>query len=268
MKKGSIIIYVVLFISQNCFCQGFFKKPTKSVYIMQARHFSTKYNVDSGINNLVGRKYAVSLEAGLNLEYPINNIWKFKTGINGHLLFLNEVSYGISGPIPSGVDRPFTNIYTGGLVEYIESVSIAIPFKVMYTFPTKEKINYSISGGPFISFYFPASDEMAGFESRKNGELIRQHLVTRHFKNYKSVKSIGISYPQLEWDFDMQATRKFKKYGAISLGIKTHIGTKRLEHATFVIWPTEPAYRSTGHFTLNRSYIGLYGAFTFGQNKK
>lgn len=76
---------------------------------------------------------------------------------------------------------------------------------------------------------------------------------------------MGISYPQLEWDFDAEVKRAFKKYGAVSLGIKAHIGTKRLEYATFVIFPDEPNYRSKGHFILNRSYMGVYGAFTFGR---
>lgn len=267
MEKA-IILFLSLSTVNLAYTQNsLFKKSIKSVYALYGRHFSTNYVLDSGNSNLIGRKNVVSLEMGLNLDYPINNILKIRTGINGHLLFLSEVDYGISGPLPPGVDFPFTNIYRRG-AEYIESVNISVPIKAMYSFLKKGKTVYSVAGGPCISFYFPASNEMAGFETRKYGELIRQHWVTRHFKNYRSNKSIGISYPQLEWDFDVEGTRKLRKYGAISLGLKAHIGTRRLENATFEIWPTEPDYRSKGHFTLNRSYIGIYSAFTFDKNKK
>lgn len=268
MKKAFILFLSLSAVYITYSQDASYKKSIKSVYALYGRHLSTHYAVDSGNGNLIGRKNAVSLEMGLTLDYPINDIWKVRTGISGHLLFLNEVDYGISGPIPYGVNFPFTDMYRGGLTEYIESVNINIPLKVMYTFLKREKTDYSVSGGPCISVYFPASDLMAGFENRKDGELIRQHWVIRRFKNYKSIRSLGISYPQLEWDFDVEGTRKLRRYGAVSLGLKIHIGTRRLENSTFEIWPTEPTYRSKGHFTLNRSYIGIYSAFTFGKNRK
>ena len=267
MKKIFALAFIV-FLSTYGFSQYDFPKSIKSIYVFYGHHLNTRYLIDSGTNNLVGRKSVFSWEVGLNVDYPLHKKIILRTGFNGHFLFLNETTYGVIGNVPSGVNETYIHKYGKG-IEYIESVSIGIPIKLGYIFLEKGDYNFMVFGGPSISIYFPASDEIAGAKYEfDNGNSTRIYLVSRHFKNYKSNKSIGISYPQLEWDFDVQATRKFKRYGAINLGIKAHIGTKRLEQATFVIWPTEPAYRSTGRFTLNRSYIGLYGAFTFGKNKK
>jgi hypothetical protein len=265
MKICLLLLYLMLFAFSPLFSQNLFKKATKSVFALYGHHLPTNYEVETGQNNLIGRKHVFSAEAGLNLDYPLNEKWMIRTGVSGHLLFLNEVTYGISGPIPPGVNDRLIGIYGRG-IEYIESVSIGLPIKALYNFPTTGKYNFSVSGGPYVAVYFPANDEMAGMQAIKNGELIRQHWVTRHFKNYKTNQSLCISYPQLEWDFDVQATRKFKRYGAASLGIKAHIGTRSLERATFVIWPDEPEYRSKGNFILNRSYIGIFSAFRFGRN--
>lgn len=265
MKK--VVLICLLYITGvEVTAQGVFKDASKSIYALYGRHLRTNYITDSGQNNLVGRKNFFTAELGLNLDYSINKKWMIRTGINGHLLFLDEVGYGISGPVPTGITSPHIHLYKKG-VEYIESVSVGIPIKAGYNFYTSSNFKLSLSGGAFVAVYFPASDEMAGVQSVQNSQLVRLYWVTRHFKNYKSNNSFGISYPQLEWDFDLQGTRAFKKYGALSLGLKAHIGTNRLESATFVIWPNEPGYRSTGHFKLNRSYIGVFSGFTFGRQK-
>jgi hypothetical protein len=266
MKKLLLLIFL-LSISVFCISQTSIKKAEKSVYAFYGRHFQTKYVTDSGQGNLIGRKYNESVEMGLNLDYSLNEKWMIRTGISGHLLLLGEITYGISGSIPPLVTDPFIHKYARG-IDYVESVTIGIPIKARYLAINTNEIILSVSGGPFISIYFPASDEMAGSARQlSNGTTLRDYWVTRHFKNYKSDKSLGISYPQLEWDFDIECKRHFKKYGAVSLGIKSHFGTRRLENATFIIFPDEPNYRSKGHFTLNRSYIGIYGAFTFGKNR-
>lgn len=266
MKRLLLSVYL-LTISVFCISQNSFRKAEKSVYAFYGRHFQTKYVTDSGQGNLVGRKFNESLEMGLNIDYTLNNKWNIRTGISGHLLLLGEITYGISGPIPPEVIDRFVHQYARG-IDYVESVTIGIPVKARYNFYQDQKHILFITGGPFIGIYFPASDEMAGSARQlSNGTTLRDYWVIRHFKNYKSDKSIGISYPQLEWDFDVEYKRKLKKYGALGFGIKTHIGTKRLEQATFDIFPTESNYRSKGHFILNRSYIGIYSAFTFGKNR-
>jgi hypothetical protein len=264
MKTSLSVLFLLL--SQIGFPQDYSNRVSKSVYVLYGHNFKTNYVADSGQNNLIGRKNVFSAEMGLNLDYPINNRFKLRTGIAGHLLFLDETGYGASGPIPDGFGedaKRLIPIYSRG-AEYIESVSIGIPIKLLYKFYSNPKYNFSISAGPFLSFYFPARDEMAGFtDLKQNGEYTQKYWVTRRFKSGNN--SLNVSSPQLEWDFDIQTTRKLKKYGAVSLGIKSHIGTTRLEHASFIIWPDEPNHRSKGHFTLNRSYIGIFGAFTFGR---
>jgi hypothetical protein len=267
MVTKYLLLFSIFTLPVSSFSQNSSGKIEKSFYAFYGRHYTTRYYIDSGQSNLVGRKYNESVEAGLNIDYPINDQWMIRTGINGHLLLLGEITYGIDGPVPPGVIDPFVHQYARG-IDYVESVTIGFPIKIRYNLLNTEEKTVLISGGPFIGVYFPAADEMAGSARElSNGTILRDYWVTRHFKNYKSNKSLGISYPQLEWDFDIEGKKYFKKYGAISLGIKTHIGTRRLEKATFDIFPTEPSYRSKGHFILNRSYIGLYSAFTFGKNR-
>ena len=263
--KTSLFILFLLFI-QDAFSQDHSNNVSKSIYVLYGHHLKTKYVTDSGTNNLIGRKSVFSAEMGLNLDYPLSHRFKIRTGISGHFLFLDETGYGTSGPIPDGFGqdaRKLIPIYSRG-AEYIESTNIGIPIKLLFNFHNNPNYNFSVSGGPFISFYFPARDEMAGFtDLKQNGNYTQKYWVTRRFKTGNN--SLNVSAPQFEWDFDIEATRKLKKYGAVSLGIKSHIGTTKLEHASFVIWPDEPNHRSKGHFTLNRSYIGIFGAFTFGR---
>jgi hypothetical protein len=264
------IFFLLPFVLVNAlsgFSQSSSRKSEKSIYVLYGHHFKTNYIVDSGNHNLVGRKNVFSAEIGLNLDYNLNKKWKIRTGINGHLLFLNEVTYGVKGSVPPGINPELIDVYGKG-IEYIESTTISIPVKVLLGISNGEKYSFSFAIGPSIGVYFPASNEMAGVTiQRQNGTVVRQHWVTRYFKNHKTNKSLGISYPQLEWDGEVECNRKFKKYGSISLGIKAHIGTRRLEYAEFVIWPNETNYKAKGHFKLNRSYIGVYAAFTFGKNK-
>lgn len=263
MKK--LLFVSSLLFSQIAFSQDDINRLGKTVYVLYGHHFKTDYLIDSGQNNLVGRKNVFSAEIGLNLDYALTNRWMLRTGISGHFLFLDEIGYGITGPLPGGITFPYTHIYRKGL-EYVESTTVGIPFKGLFRFNNLKNYVLSVSGGPFLSFYFPARDEMAGFGGfKQNGQFTQDYWVTRRFNSGN--KGINISSPQLEWDFDMDATRALKKYGAITLGVKTHIGTKRLERASFVIWPDEPGYTSKGHFTLNRSYIGIFGGFRFGKNQ-
>ena len=263
MKKLLFFVLTLLCVIQSLFSQ---KILSKSVYVFYGHHFPTKYIVDSGQNNLVPRKNVFSAEIGLNLDFPIAKHLQIQTGLAGHLLFLDETAYGITGPIPDGFSenlKRLAPIYERG-AEYIESVSIGVPVKLNYMIFQNKNMTYSVAGGPSFDVYFPGGNEMAGLTDQKeNGQWTQAYWVTRISKNSAS----SMSSPQLEWDFDAVAKRSFKSYGAVSLGIKTHIGTKSLEHATFVVWPDEPNYRSKGHFTLNRSYIGVFGAFRFGKNR-
>lgn len=245
-------------------------KADKSVYAQYARQFRTNYVQDSGQGNLVGRKNWYSLEMGLNMDYKLNERWNIRTGVSGNLFFIGEITYGTSGLLPNPLSASYgRNVrkYAKG-IEYIQIVKIGFPFKGRYNIYNSRKYSYFISGGPFMGIYFPASNELAGNTILLNsGQEIRQYELIRYYRNYKASKSLGISYPQLEGDMDAEVKRKFKKYGALTIGLKLHLGTTRLERAEYVIYPNEPGYRSKGHVVLNRSYYGVYGAFTFGRYK-
>lgn len=161
MIGKNILLGVLICTYQTVFAQSITKQTIKSIYVLYGHHFSTNYIVDSGQNNLIGRKNVFSVEMGLNLDYNITSHLGIRTGISTHFLFLDETGYGISGPVPQGVNDFWIHKYAGG-IEYIESVSIGIPVKALYSFYSNGKLNFSFSGGPFIAVYFPASDEMAG----------------------------------------------------------------------------------------------------------
>lgn len=268
MKNVLMLVLVSGYIME-VYCQQSRPRAEKSVYVQYSRQFRTNYIRDSGQGNLVGRKNWYSLEMGLNMDYKLNEKWDIRTGINCNLFFIGEITYGTSGLLPYPLGESYgRNVrkYAKG-IEYIQVVKIGFPVKSRYNIYNSRKYRYFISGGPFMGIYFPASNEMAGNTILLNSaQEIRQYELTRYYRNHKTSKSLGISYPQLEGDMDAEVKRKFKKYGALTLGLKLHLGTKRLERAEYVIYPNEPGYRSKGHVVLNRSYYGIYGAFTFGKN--
>lgn len=268
MKKFLFLILLISLVADS-YSQKKRAKAEKSVYAMYARQFRTHYVKDSGQGNLVGRKNWYSLEMGLNMDYKLGEKWDIRTGISCNLFFIGEITYGTIGPVPYPLENNYgRNVrkYSKG-IEYIQVVKIGFPVKGRYNFYNSKKYSYFISGGPFMGIYFPASNEMAGNTILLNSsQVIRQYELTRYYRNHKTSKSLGISYPQLEGDLDIEARRKFKKYGAVTLGFKLHLGTKRLERAEYVVYPYETGYRSKGHVVLNRSYYGIYGAFTFGKH--
>lgn len=269
MKK--VFFAILAFVAtQSVFAQGVFKSSIKSVYAMYGFHFTTTYHTTSGTGNLIGRKTPFSVEAGLNLDYPLTEHFYLRSGIASHLHFLSEITYGISGTFPSNFHpnyKKYSSKYSRG-IDYIEIVNVGIPFKAGFTSPMGEKYTIAVSAGPMINFYFTAKNIAAGAHFQNlSGSLTQAYEVDRIFKNDKDGKSIGISYPQLELDADITVKRKFKHLGLIGLGVKGHLGTQRLEKSTFVIWPTEPAYRSEGHFKLNRSYFGFFASYTFRKRK-
>lgn len=147
--------------------------------------------------------------------------------------------------------------------------SAGVPLKIGYELSSRSKFSFFLSAGTMINFYAKTKNNMAGSQWQNlSGGITRAYQTTRIFTNDEDGKSIGISYPQLEFDADITVKRKIKRIGLLGLGIKGHLGSKRLENTTYVIWPTEPSYKSTGYFRLNRSYLGLFGSFTFGRNQK
>ena len=239
---------------------------------MYGHHFTTTYYNTSGPANLVGRKFPFSLEAGLNVDYILKKNLFFRTGIASHLHFISEISYGVSGPYPPLFDQGYNRFKKYGRgTDRVELGSAGIPLKIGYELPNRSKYLFFISAGPMVNFYTKTTNHTAGQQWQNlSGGFTRVYFTDRIYNNNKNGRGIrtGISYPQLEFDADITVKGKFKRIGLIGLGLKGHLGSKRLENTTYVIWPTEPGYKSTGHFRLNRSYIGLFGSYTFGRNQK
>ena len=275
MKKF-ILSPVVIILSITG--QGqFFKQSEYSAYVLYGRHFTTDYVVDSGVNNLVGRKMNISWEAGFSLDYKFNKNWGVRTGAACHIQFIAEIFYGTkmfpdsTGSFPTG---RFENIYIKGVdTDFRERVSIGIPIKVFYSFKISKKYEVNIAGGPYLNIYMPTRNENIAmlaplyYDSTYSIYVYtRKYEIRREFNKKRIFSSPNNSKPFIEWQFDAEIVRKFKRYGALTAGIKTHTGTKKLERAEFTIWPEYPAYRSKGHYVINRSYIGVYAGFRFGKN--
>lgn len=251
----------------------FFKKSKGSFYGLYGRHFTTNFIVDSGSNNLVGRKMNISLEGGFNLDYKINKSWGIRSGIACHIQFIAEIFYGTklfpdsTGIYPTG---KFENIYGRGVdLDFRERVSIGIPLKVFYQFPVSKRYEINIAGGPYLNVYMPARNEnIAMLIPIYHDSTYGTYVYTRKFDIHRKFNknTPNISKPFLEWEYDVEIIRKFKKYGAIRAGIKTHIGTNKLEKAEFITWPEFSDYRSKGYYSINRSYIGIYAGYCFGKN--
>ena len=253
--------------------QSFFEKSLKSAYVLYGRHFTTNYVVDSGVNNLVGRKMNISWEAGFNFDFQIKKNLYLRSGIAGHIQLIGDIWYGTT-KIPPSVpysNPEFEKRYFGG-GEFRERINIGLPIKLSYTFISTKRLEFIVAGGPYLNIYFPTWDEDIGntlVDANTSGgfDYYRKYLIRRKFDRNKILSGPDFSKPFLEWEFDIEVVSKFKRYGAIVAGIKTHIGTKKLEKAEFVIWPDYTDYRSKGHYTINRSYIGVYAGYRFGRNQ-
>jgi Outer membrane protein beta-barrel domain len=236
----------------------------------------TKFIVDSGSHNLVSRKYNYSLEVGFNLDYPLNNGWGVRTGIAVHLHYINETNYGVSGPIPPQVVgegyQKWLPRFSGG-ANFLERASFGFPLQLQKRFRLNKTYSVNVFGGPFFNVYFGSKGEEINntllLDNPNGGNYIplKEFRIVRDFYPNKKIKGLTITKPQIEWQLDVEMVRNFKKMGAIFLGLKGHLGVNNMERAEFTIWPTEPAYRAKGHYTLNRSYIGIYTGFRFGKNK-
>jgi hypothetical protein len=201
--RAVITTAVLLLAVQYISAQNFFRSSAKSVYALYGFHLPTKYQNTGGPNNLIGRKTPFSVEAGFVLDYPLKNKLYFRTGLSGHLHFLNETNYGIIGPFPSNVHPAYKEErarYSRG-IDYIELSSVGIPVKVGFGSPLSEKYSIFFSAGPMVSFYFPAQNTKArSFVRNLNDDLYQAHEVTRIFRNEEDGNGRGISYPQLELD--------------------------------------------------------------------
>lgn len=252
------------------------QKPQSSFtpYLMYARHFSTNYVVQTGQANLVSRKMNISYQVGLHVDFSLKNNWFWRTGFGMHAHTLSEIAYGTSGNIPPEINASgwFSDFgeYQLGL-DYIERFAYSFPLKVGKIFNTKTKI-FKIAIGPSFTCYSQTSNETInltlGLNNGSGGyNQLRAFTVTRNFDNINRIPVINWSTPFIEWQLDAELQHKLKKKGAIVLGIKANLGTTKFEQANFTIWPDRPLYKSTGYFSLNRSYIGVYAGFRFGKIK-
>jgi hypothetical protein len=270
MNKSFVFI---LFTLSSSTLNSLSAQSKVQVYIQYHKAFSTRYRVDSGNANLISRKMPNVAGVGFDAEVYRKRKFALRTGLALQAYFLDETSYGIAGskpPFPSFSTYPanFLDTYIKG-AEYIEKVSVSIPIKLNYQFYKTQKIDASVSVGLLPTFYFPVKNEAIGQSiaflnpSGASYTVYRVYDILRDFNNKNNAL---ISKPYLEYQFALEGVYKFKKSGGLLLGIKTNIGTTKLETANFTIWPNQPAYRSKGHYTLNRSYIGIYAGYRFGKN--
>jgi hypothetical protein len=240
---------------------------------MYARHFTTNYIVETGNASLVSRKMNIGFQVGLNIDYVLKDKWLLRTGYSLHAHTISEISYGTSGKLPPAITGqgwleglPKYDLGT----DYIERFSHTIPLKLAKKIIFNKK-EFLLALGPAFTFYNKTTDQRirstillddpaGGYTPIKHYEIIR---------NFESNKKLflGLSKPFIEWQIDVEMYTKFKKTGALIIGLKANIGTTSFEEARFVIWPDEPNYKSTGRFSLNRSYIGFYAGYRFGKNK-
>jgi hypothetical protein len=256
--------------------QGLFQKATKTVYGLYGRHFSTNYIVDSGTTNLVSRKMNLSYEAGLNLDYPLSKKVFLRIGIFGHIHAVRETTFGTTGNYPSIIEPLVKMHYNIGVSQYlkgvedVERVNISFPVKVLYKLKRCARWEWYIAGGAIISFYLPTQQEEFNrlwlLPDSLGGYFIKQYGIVRNFKRNALENLLQTSRPQIEWQMETEVVCKFRKKGALVGGLKASLGTTRLERADFVTWPQFPAYRSKGHYSLNRSYVGVYLGYRFGRN--
>jgi len=256
-----------LFSFQILTGQSLLKNVSKGAYFLYSRHFSTNYVIDSAFSNFVSRKMNIGIEAGVNLDILVKKSWSIRTGLYAHLHFISEIDYGTTGElppvIPSTYRKESITQYTRGS-EYAERTNISIPLKGLFRIKRIKDWEFYSAAGIVGSFYFPARQQLVQNTivlptSSGSNNFITHYEIIRYFK--KSTFT-----PRIEFGFDLEAVRKFRRRGAVFAGIKTHLGTTKLERADFIIWPGLPQYRSKGHFSLNRSYIGVYLGYRFGRN--
>ncbi len=272
MKLFPLTLFVVLiFATNSTSAQINVPKPELQVFGMIGNHFTTKFLVDSGSRNLVGPKTTRAWGVGANLDFNFKKVI-VRTGLYANIQMITESGFGVTGsaPVPNGVDIDHNRyIYFNGDVDRLH---MGIPLNIKFTIIEKHKWKVSTVGGPYINFYFKMYRQFKSFKnvylnSNGNAVYITQFETERPANKGDRIKPFYISTPKLEWELMLEAERKLKHKGAIILGLKAHLGTKNLETAYFTIWPNEPAYRSKGHYSLNRSYVGIYAGYRFGKNK-
>lgn len=249
------------------------KKVAYTVYALTAKQMPTNYIIDSGNANLVSRKYTNGLQIGINIDFKLNKNWGIRTGYSMHGYSISEINYGVSGNLPNTITGEgwLTGLprYTKG-AEYFERFAHSFPLKIIRKFVSKN-IDYNISAGLQFSLYNKTTNELIRstilLDNPSGGYTpMRTYEITRDFDDNQRM-FLGLSVPKIEWQLDAETIFKLKKRGGIVLGLKATLATHNLERANFVIWPYETNYRSRGHYTLNRSYIGLYVGYKFGKIK-
>ena len=245
------------------------KKVSYTVFALSAKQMPTNYIVDSGSANLVSRKNTNGLQVGVNIDFKLNKKWSIRTGYSMHGYSISETNYGASGNLPSNITGEgwikYLPKYLKG-AEYFERFAHSFPLKLMRKMNTK-KNDYNISAGLQLSFYNKTRDELIRTTillDNPNGGYtpMRKYEITRDFEDNQRL-FLGLSVPKIEWQFDAETVFKLKKKGGIVLGLKATLATQNLERANFIIWPYESNYRSKGHYTLTRSYFGLYAGYRF-----
>ncbi len=216
----------------------------------------------------------IGWQAGFNLDYNFNKNWGLRTGIAAHIHFVAEIFYGVTA-VPDSISKldelqPKNKIPAQALLDplFIERKSIGIPVKAMYQMNLSKKYDLKFTGGLYLNIYFPSRNEnISQLIPLPDSLAPYGYNYTAAFTIHRDFnKSADLSKPFIEWQSDIEVIRKFKRSGAILAGMKIHIGTKKLEKAEFTTWPDFSDSRSKGHYTLNRSYIGVYAGYRFGKN--
>jgi hypothetical protein len=278
MKK-LLLATCALLCFATTFCQSISHRPLISSYLSYGRHLPNRFHTDSGRLSLISRKMNVSIEGGINLDFPLSSRWRLRTGANAHFMFYDETGYGTTGGLPPvfppdpNKDYGYDDVtrYTGRSTEDAHLSCFSIPLKAQYQLSAGGKWQWHADGGAVLAVYCPVDiDDYAAKSWSLPNAADRYHdyyqfEINTHYRRSVLPTRTGIS-PQLEWEAGIEAQHPGKKYGALVVGVKFHVGTNKLDRADYVIWPTLPQYRSAGHYSLNRSYVGLCIGYRFGRN--
>lgn len=245
------------------------KKVAYTLFALTAKQMPTNYVIDSGNANLVSRKNTNGLQIGINIDFKLNKNWGIRTGYSMHGYSISETNYGVSGNLPNTITGEgwLTNLprYIKG-AEYFERFAHSFPLKIIRKFVSKNN-DYNISAGLQLSFYNKTRNELIRstilLDNPSGGYTpMRKYEITRDFDDNQRM-FLGLSVPKIEWQLDAETIFKLKKKGGLVIGLKATYATHNFEKAYFTIWPYESNYRSKGHYSLNRSYIGLYAGYRF-----
>jgi hypothetical protein len=280
LLKSILLFISALFFYANANAQNELSKFQITSSYNQT--LNTNYRKESGQINLVGRKGVSVVSMQASWQFKEQKKWIARFGTEARLFIQNEVLSGLSGNFPDSFTT--NNGYTiplyrhrrearGGANE-IERIGLSFQLSVGRKLLNKNKSTLALLTTISPTFYFGAfSEEIAQLSwAKQNNQDAKLYYVFRTSREFTTNKIVNINNalkftrPILEFQFALEGSYLLKK-GALVYGIKANINAEKFEEAKYTILPEFPAYTSTGSYTLNRSYVGIYAGYRFKKKK-